>query len=215
MGADAKTGFARVRGGRGYACHCGRDVVQYMPYCEQRIEEPILKPEWNDIYDEDRQPTGRVHLRGTPWKPGEYGLVVCVWVYDGRGRLLLTRRSPGKSFAGTWENSGGAAKAGETSREAISRELFEETGIRADPAEFELLCTDRDRNTIYDFYCLYRPVSLKDTVLLPGETDGIMWASYGKIHWMIRTRRICRIIAGKLLRQEPLLKLRNMPKYYQ
>ena len=88
MGADAKTGFARVRGGRGYACHCGRDVVQYMPYCEQRIEEPILKPEWNDIYDEDRQPTGRVHLRGTPWKPGEYGLVVCVWVYDGRGRLL-------------------------------------------------------------------------------------------------------------------------------
>ena len=79
-----------------------------------------MKPEWNDIYDEDRQPTGRVHLRGTPWKPGEYGLVVCVWVYDGRGRLLLTRRSPGKSFAGTWENSGGAAKAGETSREAIS-----------------------------------------------------------------------------------------------
>ena len=70
-----------------------------------------MKPEWNDIYDEDRQPTGRVHLRGTPWKPGEYGLVVCVWVYDGRGRLLLTRRSPGKSFAGTWENSGGAAKA--------------------------------------------------------------------------------------------------------
>ena len=171
-----------------------------------------MKPEWNDIYDENRQPTGRVHLRGTPWKPGEYGLVVCVWVYDGRGHLLLTRRAPGKSFAGTWENSGGAAKAGETSREAISRELFEETGIRADPEEFELLCTDRDRNTIYDFYCLRRAVSLKDTVLLPGETDGIMWASFGKIHWMIRTHRICRIIAGQFLRQEPLPKMRNMPK---
>ena len=153
-----------------------------------------MKPEWNDIYDEDRQPTGRVHLRGTPWKPGEYGLVVCVWVYDGRGRLLLTRRSPGKSFAGTWGNSGGAAQAGETSREAISRG-------RADPGEFELLGTGRDRSTICDFYCRYRPVSLKDTVLLPGETDGIMWASYGKIHWMIRTRRICRIIAGQFLRQ--------------
>ena len=186
-----------------------------MPYCEQRIEEPILKPEWNDIYDENRRPTGRVHLRGTPWRSGEYGLVVCVWVYDGRGHLLLTRRAPGKSFAGTWENSGGAAKAGETSREAISRELFEETGIRAKPEEFELLCTDRDRNTIYDFYCLHRAVSLKDTVLLPGETDGIMWASFGKIHWMIRTHRICRIIAGQFLRQEPLLKLRNMPKSYR
>ena len=75
--------------------------------------------EWNDVYDENRTLTGRVHRRGRPWQPGEYGLVVCVWVYDRRGHLLLTRRAPGKSFAGTWENSGGAAKAGETSLQAI------------------------------------------------------------------------------------------------
>ena len=53
--------------------------------------------EWNDIYDCNRRKTGRVHLRGTPWAAGEYGLVVCVWVYDGRGKLLLTRRAPEKS----------------------------------------------------------------------------------------------------------------------
>ena len=95
--------------------------------------------EFNDIYDENRQRTGRIHQRGTRWNPGEFGLVVCVWVYDGRGHLLLTRRAEGKSFAGTWENSGGAAQAGETSRQAIVRELFEETGIRAAEEEFELL----------------------------------------------------------------------------
>ena len=72
--------------------------------------------EWNDVYDENRNRTGKVHQRGTPWQPGEYGLVVCVWVYDGRGHILLTRRAKGKSFAGTWENSGGAAKAGEIGR---------------------------------------------------------------------------------------------------
>ena len=49
--------------------------------------------EWNDIYDAQRRRTGRRHLRGTAWGPGEYGLVVCVWVYDGRGKLLLTRRA--------------------------------------------------------------------------------------------------------------------------
>lgn len=59
--------------------------------------------EWNDVYDENRNPTGRVHLRGTPWAPGDYGLVVCVWVYDGAGHILLTRRAKGKSFQGTWE----------------------------------------------------------------------------------------------------------------
>ena len=168
--------------------------------------------EWNDIYDENRRPTGRLHKRGTPWKPGEYGLVVCVWVYDGRGHILLTRRAKGKSFAGTWENSGGAAKAGETSRQAITRELFEETGIRAEESEFELIDSDTDRNTFYDFYCLKRTVPLHEIVLLPGETDGVQWVSFGKLRWMIRTGKICKIIAHQYFRQEPMLKLRNLPK---
>ena len=103
--------------------------------------------EWNDVYDENRVKTGRVHRRGTPWEPGDYGLVVCVWVYDGFGKLLLTRRAKEKSFAGTWENSGGAARAGEDSLTAIQRELREETGITALPEEFELLDTERDKNT--------------------------------------------------------------------
>ena len=168
--------------------------------------------EWNDVYDENRTLTGRVHRRGRPWQPGEYGLVVCVWVYDKRGHLLLTRRARGKSFAGTWENSGGAAKAGETSLQAIRRELFEETGIQAEEAEFELLESGRDKNTFYDFYCLYRPVALEEIRLLPGETDNVMWASFGKVHWMIRTGKICKIIASQFLRQEKWLRLRSLPK---
>ena len=168
--------------------------------------------ELNDIYDENRQLTGRLHKRGTPWQDGEYGLIVCVWVYDGRGHILLTRRAKGKSFAGTWENSGGAAQAGETSRQAVARELFEETGIRAREEEFELLDSDRDRNYFYDFYCLKREIPLREIVLLPGETDGVQWATCGKIHWMIRTGKICKIIAHQFLRQEKMLKLRNSDK---
>lgn len=170
----------------------------------------IRMQEWNDVYDENRQLTGRVHLRGTPWQPGDYGLVVCVWVYDGLGHLLLTRRAKGKSFHGTWENSGGAAKAGETSRQAIARELYEETGIRAKEEEFEFLYTERDRNTFYDFYCLKRCIPLKEIVLLPGETDAVMWAGYGKVRWMIRAKKICHIIASQYRRQEAELKKRNL-----
>lgn len=161
--------------------------------------------EFNDIYDKNRNLTGRVHRRGTRWRSGEFGLVVCVWVYDGRGNLLLTRRAPGKSFAGTWENSGGAAKAGETSRQAIARELFEETGIRAAEEEFELLCSDRDRNTHFDFYCLKRQTPLEEIVLLPGETDDAQWVSMQQVHQMIRGGQICRIIGRQFRRQEPEL----------
>ena len=165
--------------------------------------------EWNDIYDKDRQLTGRVHRRGTYWRHGEYGLVVCVWVYDGEGRLLLTRRAPGKSYAGTWENSGGAAKAGESSRQAIVRELFEETGIRAEEDEFEFLSSDRDRSTFYDFYCQKRSVPLEQIVLLPGETDAAQWVTLEEVHRMIRQKQICQVIANQFLRQEPELKKRQ------
>lgn len=168
--------------------------------------------EWNDIYDEYRNCTGRVHLRGTPWKPGEYGLTVCVGL---RWLRSLSPHPPGqreKASRGTWENTGGAAQAGETSRQAIARELFEETGIRAEESEFEFLGSDRDKCTFYDFYCLKRRISLKRIVLLPGETDAVMWAGYGKIHWMIRTKKICRIIASQFRRQESELKKRNLSK---
>ena len=158
--------------------------------------------EFNDIYDKNRRLTGRVHLRGTPWQPGEYGLVVCVWVYDDAGRLLLTRRAPGKSFAGTWENSGGAAQAGEDSRQAIARELFEETGIRAEEQEFKLMTSGQDRNVFYDFYCLKKNVALEDIVLLPGETDDVKWVTFEQVHEMIQQKQICRIISRQFLRQE-------------
>ena len=168
--------------------------------------------EFNDVYDKHRNRTGKLHRRGTRWKFGEYGMVVCVWVYDGKGNLLLTRRAREKTFAGTWENSGGAVKAGENSRSAIARELFEETGIRAEPEEFEFLETEQDRNMFYDHYCIRRSVHLKDIVLLPGETDDCMWASFGKVHWMIRSGRICKIIGRQFRKQESALRLRNVNK---
>lgn len=162
--------------------------------------------EWNDIYDKDRKPTGRLHRRGTPWRKGEYGLVVCVWVYNGKGELLLTRRAPEKSFAGTWENSGGAAKAGESSLQAICRELKEETGIRAEQEEFSLLESACDKCCHYDFYTLHRDIPVEQVVLQPGETDGAQWATFAQIHDMIRQGQICKIIAKQFMKHEPFLK---------
>ena len=165
--------------------------------------------EYNDIYDAERNLTGRTHLRGTPWQKGEYGLVVCVWVYDGKGNLLLTRRAPEKTYAGTWENSGGAAQAGETSLQAIVRELREETGIVAAPEEFELFASNSDRCAHYDFYCLKKYVPIDKIRLQPGETDAVQWASFDKVHELIRDKQICKIIADQFLAQEAVLRIRQ------
>lgn len=162
--------------------------------------------EWNDIYNENRVLTGRLHRRGTKWNPGEYGLVVCVWVYDGQGKILLTRRAPEKSFAGTWENSGGAAQAGEDSLTAISRELREETGICARKEEFRLLRSVRDGTCFFDHYCLKRAIPLEQVVLQQGETDSVQWVTFEQIHEMIAKGQICGIIAKQFLQEEPTLR---------
>ncbi len=161
--------------------------------------------EFNDIYDEHRNLTGRRHRRGDRWRKGEYGLVVCVYVYDGKGRVLLTRRAPEKSFAGTWENSGGAAKAGESSRQAIARELQEETGIQADPEEFELLDSDRDHSCFYDHYCLLRDIPIEQIRLQPGETDAARWATLEEVRELMQQKQVCGVIARQFASQLPAL----------
>ena len=165
--------------------------------------------EWIDIYDENRRRTGKIRKRGSARKPGEYGLVVCVWVYDGHGHLLLTRRAKEKSFAGTWENSGGAAQAGEDSLSAIVRELREETGIHADPERFEFLDTSRDHINFYDHYCLRHEIPIEQVRLLPGETDDAMWVSFEQMHRLIEQRKVCSVIAQQFLQAEQALKQRQ------
>lgn len=162
--------------------------------------------EYNELYDADRNPLGRMHLRGTPLQTGEYVLIVCCWVCDGKGKLLLTKRAPEKvSFPGFWENSGGAAQAGEGSRRAIAREVWEETGISAGEEEFVFLNSERTNDAFYDFYMLVKAVPLEAVRLQPGETCSKMWATFAQVHEMIKEDLLAAPIAKQFLRQEQML----------
>ena len=93
-----------------------------------------------DLYTENREPTGRTHIRGEELPEGFYHLVVHVWVKNSRGEYLISQRSASRpAWPLMWETVGGSALAGEDSLAAAIREAKEEVGLDLMPGNGTLL----------------------------------------------------------------------------
>ena len=136
-----------------------------------------------DLYDAERRRTGKTMMRGEPVPRGFYTLSVSVWLTNGRGEYLLSKRHPAKKFPNLWECTGGGALAGEESIEAGVREVREELGIVLRPGEGRLIYRTR-RDEFQDFYdaWLFRhDAPLSALTLQPEEVTEARWASRGEI----------------------------------
>ena len=93
-----------------------------------------------DLYDAQRRPLGRTAERGEKLPEGIYHLMAHILVFHPDGRILIQRRQPFKKYwSGLWDiTTGGGALAGEDSRTAAVRELYEETGIKVEKEELIL-----------------------------------------------------------------------------
>ena len=134
-----------------------------------------------DVYDANRQPTGRLHPRGQELAEGDYHLVIHVWIRDSHDRYLLTKRSPNKGYGGMWESPGGAAQAGDDSLSACLREIREETGLQLDPARGKIIKTYQEDHFICDVWLFRQDFALEDVVLQPGETCDKRYATREEI----------------------------------
>ena len=81
-----------------------------------------------DLYDKNRNKLNKIVDRGSVLSDDEYHLVVNGWVKNDKDEFLITQRAPHKSFPYMWECTGGSAVSGETSLEAVAREVKEELG---------------------------------------------------------------------------------------
>ena len=142
-----------------------------------------------DIYDSNKKRTGRT-MKRNDWqlKDGEYHLTVLGIVVRSDGKFLITKRVMTKAWAsGWWEVSGGAAQAGEDSKDAVIREVREETGLDVSNAEGGFLFSyKRDNpgegdNYFVDVYRFKKDFDEADINLQTEETAGYMLATAEEI----------------------------------
>lgn len=145
--------------------------------------------EYWDIYDAEKKPTGRT-MKRNDWclKDGEYHLTVLGIIAKPDGKFLITKRVMTKAWApGWWEVSGGAAMAGETSEEAVKREIREETGLDVTDWDGGYLFTYHRENPgegdnyFVDVYRFCADFSEEDLQLQEAETDGYRFATAEEI----------------------------------
>ena len=145
--------------------------------------------EFWDIYDENKQLTGR-KMKRNDWclKEGEYHLTVLGVIARPDGTFLITKRVMTKAWApGWWEVSGGGVQAGESSEEAVRREVKEETGLDVRNAEggyvftYKRVIPDEGDNYFVDVYRFVMDIDEKDVSFQEAEIDGYMFATREQI----------------------------------
>ncbi|MCR4671785.1 MAG: NUDIX domain-containing protein [Lachnospiraceae bacterium] len=150
--------------------------------------------EYWDIYDKDKKPTGRT-MRKDTWftADDEYHLSVLGVLRRPDGRFLITRRRMDKAWApGWWEIPGGGTVAGESSLEAVTREVREETGIDVSGAEGGFLFSyhrenpGKGDNYFVDIYRFDIDFNADDVSLQESETTDFMIASKEEIEELAR-----------------------------
>ena len=146
-------------------------------------------PELWDIYDENRQKTGRIIERPDTWGQEAYHLIIHVAIFDSMHRMLIQHRAPEKhAWRNLWDiSAGGSALAGEESWQAAERETFEELGVRLDLRHTRPHFSINYTRGFDDFYTVELPgLDIASLKLQAGEVDRVRWASRDEVRQMLK-----------------------------
>lgn len=145
-----------------------------------------------DLYDEKREKTGNVLLRGMLVPKGCYHLVVSIWIVNSRGQYLLSQRHPDKSYPLYWECTGGSVLAGEDSMSGAMREVKEELGITLEAEQGTLIYQTRRESTqdFYDVWLFHADFDASKMILQKTEVVGVQWVNRDELLHMYQNGRL-------------------------
>lgn len=163
-----------------------------------------------DIYDENRNFTGVTLPRKTRLEKGQYMLYVIALIENENGEFLVTQRTMDKKWAaGHWEIPGGGAAAGESSFEAVCREIVEETGLDVTACEHRILYSYRNEdlkhgdNYFTDIFLIHKDFTLEDVKVEAHEVQDVKMADFDEIKRLkeeigfLHYERICEALKNR------------------
>lgn len=144
--------------------------------------EEVIMELW-DIYDKNRNLTGRTMERGGEFAKGDFHLIVHLCIFNSKNELLIQQRQAWKE---QWPNMwaitvSGSAQAGESSTQAIERETFEEIGYKIDLSKERPFFTINSEHGFHDYYIVEREIDIKDLNLQHEEVQAVKWASKDEV----------------------------------
>ena len=134
--------------------------------------------EYRDLYDENKQVTGKTFIKGEQVPKGYYYLVVTI-VIKNNDKYLIQKRVERKG--GKWALTGGHPKAGETSLEGIREEVKEELGIDITNDNPILFKTITHNDQFFDLYYLEKDIKLNDIKIQKEEVADVCYATKDEI----------------------------------
>lgn len=140
-----------------------------------------------DLYDWEGKRLPEKMKRGERIPEGCYHKVVFLCIFNEKDEMLIQRRQTFKDgWSGLWDVTvGGSVVAGENSREAIERELFEELGLSVSFDNERPVLTSHFDDGFGDLFLLNREVDLSELKLQASEVMDAKWATRDEIMQMI------------------------------
>lgn len=142
-----------------------------------------------DLYDKNRVFSGMTAPRGVPVPPGLFHLGVHAYIRTPSAQYLLQQRSAYKALLpGAWDILMGHVRAGETSKDALLREIDEEIGLPVLPGirlAGSILC--REEGHWIDVYIVEARFYLHDLTLRENEVADVGFISREEMADRVRT----------------------------
>lgn len=143
--------------------------------------------EKRDLYDINRNLTGETIYKGDSIPDGKFILVVLSFIQNSKGEFLIQKRSVQKH--GKYGSTGGHAKTGETSIQAMMTEINEEIGLKVNEDELNLVYSGRDdiNKVFFDLYYIKKDFSTDSLTLQEEEVESVKWMIVDEIKQLIST----------------------------